>query len=256
MTPELASLKGSGLHPLVAFIDEVQELMTSKHGKVAGEILEKVIKLGRALGVILLLGTQIPDKDSLPTGITRNVNTRFCLSVLDQTANDMILGTSAYKQGYRATVFEPGKDAGWGIVRGLGVPGARRSFDVNSVSAGRIVARATALRIKAGTMPDPEAHSRDAGPRFDLLGDLAKVWPVGEKAAWNETLCTLLAELRPDVYAGWEAAQLTTALKPHGAVTVLDVGRRIDGKPVTRRGIKHAEVLAAIAERDRRKAGD
>jgi len=254
VTPELASLKGSGLHPLVAFIDEVQELMTSRYGKAAGEILEKVIKLGRALGVILLLGTQIPDKDSLPTGITRNVNTRFCLSVLDQTANDMILGTSAYKQGHRATVFEPGKDAGWGILRGLGAPGARRSFDVNSVSAARIVARATALRVKTGTMP--EAQSRDTGPRFDLLGDLAKVWPDGEKAAWNENLCALLGELRPDVYAGWEAAQLTTALKPHRAVTVLDVGRRIDGKAVTRRGIRHAELLTAIAERDRNKATD
>src|SRR6185369_5419240 len=120
VTPELASLKGSGLHPLVAWIDEIQELMTSRYGKEAGEILEKVIKLGRALGVILLIGTQIPDKDSLPTGITRNVNTRYCLSVADQTANDMILGTSAYKQGYRATVFEPVVQAGWGILRGIG----------------------------------------------------------------------------------------------------------------------------------------
>ena len=125
VTPELASLKGSGLHPLVVFIDEVQELFRhSKYGKEAGEICEKVIKLGRALGVIILLGTQIPDKDSLPTGITRNVNTRFCLSVADQTANDMILGTSAYKNGYRATVFEPVVEAGWGILSGLGKPGA------------------------------------------------------------------------------------------------------------------------------------
>ncbi len=122
VTPELASLKGSGLHPLVAWFDELQELMTSKYGKDAGELLEKVIKLGRALGVIILIGTQIPDKDSLPTGITRNVNSRFCLSVADQTANDMILGTSAYKLGYRATVFQPVTEAGWGILAGFGKP--------------------------------------------------------------------------------------------------------------------------------------
>ena len=30
VTPELASLKGSGLHPLVAFIDEIQELMRQR----------------------------------------------------------------------------------------------------------------------------------------------------------------------------------------------------------------------------------
>ncbi|WP_433208073.1 cell division protein FtsK [Dactylosporangium sp. CS-047395] len=256
VTPELASLKGSGLHPLVAWFDELQELMTSKYGKAAGEILEKVIKLGRALGIIILLGTQIPDKDSLPTGITRNVNSRFCLSVADQTANDMILGTSAYKNGHRATVFQPVKEAGWGILAGFGKPSPVRSFYVDTTAAARIIARAIALRVKAGTMPNPEEQTRDTTPAFDLLGDLAQIWPAGEKAAWNETLCALLAELRPDVYGGWEAAQLSTALKPHSAVKVGDVGRRIDGKATTRRGIKHADLLAAIAERDRKQRTD
>lgn len=255
VTPELASLKGSGLHPLVAWFDELQELMTSKYGKDAGELLEKVIKLGRALGVIILIGTQIPDKDSLPTGITRNVNSRFCLSVADQTANDMILGTSAYKQGLRATVFQPVVEAGWGILRGFGPKAsAVRSFYVNTTDAARIVARAVALRTSAGTLPKADEQTRQVAPVADVLGDLARIWPGDDKAAWNETLCGLLAELRPEVYGGWEAAQLTTALKPHAAVKVGDVGRRIDGKPVTRRGIKHADLLAAIAERDRKRS--
>ncbi|MGK5442664.1 cell division protein FtsK [Micromonospora sp. URMC 105] len=255
VTPELASLKGSGLHPLVAWFDELQELMTSKYGKDAGEILEKVIKLGRALGVIILIGTQIPDKDSLPTGITRNVNSRFCLSVADQTANDMILGTSAYKNGYRATVFQPVIEAGWGILRGFGPKAsAVRSFYVDTTAAARIVARAVALRTTAGTLPKLDEQTRDVAPVADVLGDLARVWPGDDKAAWNETLCALLAELRPDVYGGWEAAQLSTALKPHPLVKVGDVGRRIDGKATTRRGIKHADLLAAIAERDRKRS--
>lgn len=256
VTAELASLKGSGLHPLVAWFDELQELMTSKYGKEAGEILEKVIKLGRALGVIILIGTQIPDKDSLPTGITRNVNSRFCLSVADQTANDMILGTSAYKQGYRATVFQPVVEAGWGILRGFGPKAsAVKSYYVDTSKAAQVIARAVALRTKAGTLPKPDEQPRHA-PVVDVLADLAQIWPGDEKSAWNETLCTLLAELRPDVYSGWEAAQLTTALKPHPLVKVADIGRRIDGKAVTRRGIRHADILAAITERDRRKSGN
>jgi S-DNA-T family DNA segregation ATPase FtsK/SpoIIIE len=255
VTPELASLKGSGLHPLVAWFDELQELMTSKYGKDAGEILEKVIKLGRALGVIILIGTQIPDKDSLPTGITRNVNSRFCLSVADQTANDMILGTSAYKQGYRATVFVPVDEAGWGILRGFGPkPSAVKSYYVNTTKAAQVVTRAVALRSAAGTLPKPDEQTREVAPVADVLGDLAQVWPGDDDKAWNETLCALLAELRPDVYRGWEAAQLTTALKPHPLVKVGDVGRRIDGKPTTRRGIKHTDLLAAIAERDRKRS--
>jgi S-DNA-T family DNA segregation ATPase FtsK/SpoIIIE len=256
VTPELASLKGSGLHPLVAWFDELQELMTSKYGKDAGELLEKVIKLGRALGIIILIGTQIPDKDSLPTGITRNVNSRFCLSVADQTANDMILGTSAYKNGYRATVFRPVDEAGWGILRGFG-PGATavRSYYVDTNAAARIVARAVALRTAAGNIPTFPAE-REMAPTHHVLDDLARVWPGDEKSAWNETLCANLAELRPEVYGGWESAQLTAALKPHPAITVTSVGRRIDGKQITRRGILHTELLTAIAERDRKRSAD
>ncbi|HEX5115112.1 MAG TPA: cell division protein FtsK [Pseudonocardiaceae bacterium] len=254
VTPELASLKGSGLHPLVVFIDEIQELILSPFGRKAGDILEKVIKLGRALGVILLLGTQIPDKDSLPTGITRNVNTRFCLSVADQAANDMILGTSAYRAGYRATVFRPVVEAGWGILAGLGDTAARRCFKVDTDAAGRVVARAIALRTKAGTMPEPESGTREAGAAYDVLGDVATVWPVGEDAAWNETLIERLTELRPAIYAGWKPAQLTTALDVYG-VKVAQIGRRIKGKTVNRRGPSHADIATAMTERNRKRHG-
>ncbi|WP_220040053.1 cell division protein FtsK [Nonomuraea aridisoli] len=253
VTPELASLKGSGLHPLIVAVDEVQELfLHSQYGKEAGEICEKVIKLGRALGVILLLGTQIPDKDSLPTGITRNVNTRYCMSVADQVANDMILGTSMYKNGYRATVFEPVTDAGWGILIGLGKPAARRSYYLDTRDAEKVIARAMQLRGLAGTLPEPGTQARDDSPVFDILADLADIWPAGENAAWNEALCARLTELRPDVYTGWKSEQLTSALKPYG-LKVGDIGRRIEGKPVTRRGIRLDDLTEAIAERNRQK---
>jgi S-DNA-T family DNA segregation ATPase FtsK/SpoIIIE len=254
VTPELASLKSSGLHPLVVFVDEVQELFLSRHGKQVTEIAERVIKLGRALGVILLLGTQIPDRDSLPPGITRNVSNRFCLSVADQVANDMILGTSAYKSGYRATVFEPVTEAGWGILAGMGKPGARRSFYVNTADAAKVVARAVALRTKAGTLPDTADQERAAGPTYDVLTDVATVWPADQDAVWNETLIDLLTGYRPDVYAGWKPVQLTSALATHG-VKVGQIGRRIDGKAVTRRGPTHDEITSAIAERDRKRNG-
>ena len=149
----------------MAWFDELQELGKSKYGKEAGEILEKVIKLGRALGVIILIGTQIPDKDSLPTGITRNVNTRFCCSVADQTANDMILGTSAYKQGYRATVFEPVVEAGWGILPGSA---SRRPAVVLRQHHRRAPGRGPRDRRphRAGTLPAPA----DADPRHRRRG--------------------------------------------------------------------------------------
>jgi S-DNA-T family DNA segregation ATPase FtsK/SpoIIIE len=253
VTPELARLKGSGLHPLVVFVDEIQELfLHSSYGKEAAELAEKVIKLGRALGVILLIGTQIPDKSSLPTGITRNVNTRFCLSVADQVANDMILGTSAYKLGYRATVFKPVEEAGWGILSGVGKTGAVRSFYVDNAAAQKVMARAVAYRTKAGNLPTSEDRGRQAGPAYDVLADVAYVWPQGEDAVWNETLIDRLAEYRPEVYAGWKPEQLTGALKPHG-VRVDQIGRRIDGKAITRRGPRRDDITNKIAERNRKR---
>src|SRR5262249_19138365 len=211
------------------FVDEVQELFRHpRFGKSAGERAEQVIKLGRALGVILLLGTQIPDKDSLPTGITRNVNTRFCLSVADQTANDMILGTSMYKLGHRATTFKPGPppegEAGWGILRGIGDTGPARSYYVDTDKAAAVIARAIELRTAAGTLP--EASPARQLPTFDVLADVAAVWPAGEDAAWNETLLERLTHLRPEVYDRWEPAQLTAALATFGVKTG-QVGRRI-----------------------------
>jgi S-DNA-T family DNA segregation ATPase FtsK/SpoIIIE len=253
VTPELAALPGSGLHPLVVFADEIQELFTfGKTGKEAGETAEKCIKLFRALGIILLLGTQIPDKDSLPTGITRNINTRFCLSVADQVANDMILGTSAYKLGYRATVFEPGTEAGWGILAGMGKPGARRSFYIDNDQAARVMARAIEARAAAGVLPEPQ--DGPARPAADVLADVAAIWPAGEDAAWNETLLERLTNLRPETYGRWEPAQLTTALAGFGIGTG-QIGRRVGGKTVNRRGPAHADILRAVTERNRNRGG-
>ena len=253
VTPELASLPGSGLHPLIVFVDEIQELfLFGKLGKSAGETAEKCIKLFRALGIWLILGTQIPDRDSLPPGITRNINTRFCLSVADQVANDMILGTSMYKLGYRATVFEPVTEAGWGILAGIGKPGARRSFSIDNDQAAKVMARAIDLRGAAGVLPAPDSTTdRHAA---DVLADVAAVWPPGEDAAWNETLLERLAQLRPEVYARWEPAQLTTALSGYG-ITTGQIGRRIDGRTVNRRGPARADITAAITDRNQNRGG-
>ncbi len=171
----------------------------------------------------------------------------------------MILGTSQYQLGHRATVFKPGPpseggEAGWGILRGIGDTGARLSYYVDNDAAARVISHAIEARTAAGTLPEPDTQTRQA-PTSDVLTDVATIWPAGEDAAWNETLLGLLAEHGLTAYDGWSPQDLTNALSVHG-VKVRQIGRRIDGKTVNRRGPELDWIHTAIAERNQKLAAE
>ena len=68
VSPELAGNRRLGLYPIVLAIDECQDLFGHPDcGDEAGQLATRIIKLGPAIGVMLLLGTQRPDSKSLPT---------------------------------------------------------------------------------------------------------------------------------------------------------------------------------------------
>ncbi len=255
VTPELASRKGLGLHPLVLAVDECQELFSHpEHGKEAAVLCTAIIKRGPAFGVILLLATQRPDKDSLPTGVSANVGIRFCLRVMGQIENDMVLGTSAYKNGLRATQFTM-RDLGIGYLLGAAPdPQVVRSAYLDGPAAEKVCERARQLRDKAGRLTGHAAGDTQAAPAaaVSLLDDVLAVVGAGETKVWSETVIDRLAELRPETYGGWEPEQLAGALRPHGIDTV-QISRRIDGRQVNRRGIDRATIAAAVTERDRRR---
>ncbi|MET9860601.1 FtsK/SpoIIIE domain-containing protein [Streptomyces smyrnaeus] len=255
VTAELAKTKSLGLHPLVLAIDECQELfMHDKYRKEAANLCTAIIKRGRALGVILLLATQRPDKDSLPTAISANVGTRFCLRVMGQTENDMILGTSMYKRGIQASTFTK-SDLGIGyLVGAVDEPQIVRGNYLDNPQADSVCERARQARIKAGTLSGLAAgeEPQREGRNETLLADILAVVPPKEAKVWNETVIERLAELRPETYEGWGAEQLTSALKPFGIETT-QIGRRIDGKVVNRRGIVRADIARIAAERDEKR---
>ncbi|MGC0337906.1 FtsK/SpoIIIE domain-containing protein [Streptomyces sp. SLBN-8D4] len=255
ITRQIADKRSLKLWPLVGVFDECQNLFAHpKYGKQAGDDAEFIIKLGRALGVILVLATQRPDKDSLPTGISGNVSIRFALKVAGQVENDMILGTSAYKNGVRATSFRPEIDAGNGYLAGAtALPVVVRTAYLDDNATHAIAQRAHALRKAEGTLSGhalgEEAEST-SGPSYDLLADVAAVVPPTEERVWNERIAARLAELRPEVYGGWKGENVTSALKPHGITTRGVAGMTDDGERTTRRGIVRDDLTKAIAERD------
>ncbi|KPC82408.1 cell division protein FtsK [Streptomyces sp. NRRL S-4] len=254
VTSELANKPKLGLHPIVIGVDECQVWFEHpKHGGEFEEICTDLVKRGPATGIVLLLATQRPDAKALPTGISANASARWCLKVMGQLENDMVLGTSSYKRGIRATMFS-WKDKGIHYFVGEGSD-ARivSSVYVDAPTAEVIGLRARRLREAAGTLTGHAAGEsfEDREPSgFDLLADILAVVPAEEPKLWSEVVVARLAELRPDVYGGWEPEQLAAALKPHGISTGQVWGKTEAGKGANRRGIERSHILTSIAERD------
>lgn len=257
--PLIAKKRSLGLSVLLAGIDECQNLFAHKtFGAEAGELAEFIIKVGRSLGVILLLATQRPDRDSLPTGVSANVSIRFCLRVMGQTENDMVLGTSAYKNGIRATQFTK-DDKGIGYLVGAAEePQIVRTYLLKQDATAAIAAKARALREAAGTLSgyalDPEGtetQARAATSRtvLDDLDELFSTLPFHEEKIRGEELLALLQSHNPGAYDTWKVETLTAALKPHG-VASLDVARRADGKQTVRKGYTRDALRDAITGRN------
>ncbi|HEY9472428.1 MAG TPA: hypothetical protein VIS06_01120, partial [Mycobacteriales bacterium] len=251
VTRELANRAGLGLHPIVAVIDECQNLfLHSEFGKEAAEHCEYIIKLGRALGVTLILATQRPDKDSLPKGISANVSIRFCLRVTGQVENDMVLGTSAYQNGIRATTLRP-SDRGIGyLVGAYDEPRVVRSAYIDREQADKIALRARAAREAAGTLTGyaiGETIERETGPDRGILADLVTVWPAGADRAHSDVLCAALATAWPDRYDGWTPATLAAALRPHQVTTGQTWAPCVDGTPSNHQGITRSALDQAVS---------
>jgi S-DNA-T family DNA segregation ATPase FtsK/SpoIIIE len=246
VTPELAARKSLGLHPIVVGIDECQVMFThGKHGDEFEALCTDLIKRGPALGIILVLATQRPDAKSLPTGISGNAGARFCLRVMGQQENDMVLGTSMYRNGYRATSFTAA-DKGMGLLVGVyDDPTMVRTYYVDAPTAERVVARAVELRTAAGTLPTGE-QPRERVQAYNLLADVRAVWVPGETALWSELIVPRLAELRPDIYGTWDVKTFGAAMKAAGVATV-SIHRKLDGgKGSTKYGVKLDALTAAL----------
>ncbi|MBY8872877.1 cell division protein FtsK [Micromonospora sp. PLK6-60] len=260
VTDELASNRKLGLHPIGIGIDECQRgFEHPKYGAEIEEICEDLVRRGPAVGIMLKLATQRPDAKSLPTGISANAVLRFCLKVMGQTENDMVLGTSMYRNGIRATMFSR-RDKGIGYLAGEGdEPVIVKTFEIDGPTAEAIVARARKARERygnvtghaAGVVLDTTAVRRDT-----ILEDVAGVMAEAEPKLWSTVIVKRLAALRPDVYAGFTADQLREALKVHGLTTKQCWGEDTDtGESGNRKGFHRADVLAALTKRDREASG-
>jgi S-DNA-T family DNA segregation ATPase FtsK/SpoIIIE len=241
ITRELAA---RGFRPIVAFFDEVQNVfMHPEHGAQAAEDAAYVIRVFRALGIIIVLSTQRPDKDSLPTAVSGIVTARFCLKVPDYASNDMILGTGAYKAGYKATLFRAKTDAGLGWLKGDGDPQILRTYYHDLPATEKIAARARLLRERAGVLSGYALGLDDevAAPR-DVLADLLAVFDGSPGMHWG-VAADRLAERFPDRWADLTGETLSAQCRSLGVKSV-DV--RIEG--IALKGCRKVAVAQAAGQ--------
>jgi S-DNA-T family DNA segregation ATPase FtsK/SpoIIIE len=221
VTRELAA-RHRELRPLVAIFDEVQNLLTDRqHGEQAAEDLAYTIRVGRALGIIVVLSTQRPDAKIIPTAITGLIVARFCLMVPDQPANDLVLGTTSYRRGYDATVFRPKLDAGLGWLKGgeEGIPQICRTYYLNIPDAEKIAARAREIRERAGVLSGYALGEYEAAEARDVLADVLAVFGADRGLQWEE-LAERLAERWPGRWADLTAEAISAQCRKLGVPSV------------------------------------
>ncbi|MER7131339.1 hypothetical protein [Streptosporangium saharense] len=237
VTPELAAMPGSGLHPVVIIIDEAHELLPDPE---VADACERLIRRGRALNLIVILATQIPDAKSVPPNITRCVTMRACLAVRGHQENDMILGTGSYKAGITGTAFRPEIDAGWAMVTGLREPIAVRAQYPSEANAKKILARAAQLR--GGRVA---WEQEDEAPRLDILIDVQQVWPMGRTGVQWEQLAELLREFRPEAYGDVSAESVSSLLRGLGVPS-----ENVKAGGLVLKGCKRTAIEAALEQRE------
>ena len=244
VTREIGTKRALKLWPVACIIDEAQNLFGhEKYGKQAGEDAVFIIKIGPAFGVMLDLATQRPDSKSLPTGVSSNVGLRFCLKVMDQTANDMVLGTSAYKNGIRATTFRPETDAGLGYLVGASSQAqVVRTYYLNGAATAQAAKRARGLREATGTLSGAALGEDGAAPQRDVLADVLEVLGDASGLHW-QPLAERLADRFADRWAGTSGDAVRSELATRGVPSVVVV---MDGQRA--RGARAADVAKAAGK--------
>lgn len=246
VTRDMAARRADHLYPIVAFFDEIQNVfMHPEYGKQAQEDAAYVIRVGRAYGLILVLSTQRPAADAVPTAVSGIVTNRFCLKVPDQPANDLVLGTSSYKAGYDSTVFRPKTDAGLGWLKAEGDPRIVKTYYLDLNDTEKVAKRARGLREAAGTLTGYAlGEGGDEVPDRVFAADVLSIFGADDNL-WSETIAARLRETLPEAYDGTLTRDAVGSQLRAAGVPVKDV--RETGKQ-QRKGCGRAAVAAVAAE--------
>ena len=246
VTPELAADRRLGLHPIAIAWDECQiPFEHPEHGKELIAIATDLTKRGPALGIMLMLATQRPDANSIPTPISANAVLRMCLKVMGQVENDMVLGTSMYKNGYRATMFSR-EDKGVFLFAGEGLnPVIMRGYGFDMGPSKAICARARMMREAAGLLTG-YALGEDADDEVRSIANDVLLVFRDDARLYTETIAERLRESLLAYYSDITPEAVRSQLAAVGVAS--KKVREPGGAP--RAGFERAAVIAVVSNPD------
>jgi S-DNA-T family DNA segregation ATPase FtsK/SpoIIIE len=250
--------KRRDLCPIIVGIDETQSYFeygdegNKEHKKIRQELaagITELVKLGPALGIIVILASQNVTATTIPRPISTNAPYRACLKVADQIANDQILGTSAYSQGLDATQLDY-EDNGVLYLRadGTGTRVVRTVAGLDAPVAESIAARARSYRDEAGLLTGDAAGEDGVEEKFevDLLADCCDV--MDHPTVTRMHLAPLLERLvllRPGIWGHLDVEALGSMLRAAGVPT----GQvKVDGRNTT--GVKREDLDVMVDDED------
>lgn len=225
------------LRPLTVIFDEIHRMFDQGDNpdfKAYADLLGKVLKAVRFVGITVIGITQLAGGESIPGVVTRASRVRVCLRVSEAVSFRQIFG-----------------DAGQGVFSSLGIARFPRGTALFSAEDGSPVKvqchyltpalpgigeRAKALREQARTLPaDSERPTLDTTDPTTLLGHILDAIPTtaptggpgDAEVAWLGELETTLAR-HPDYTGrapGWLSGELRSRAVPTGQLNRRDATR-------------------------------
>jgi S-DNA-T family DNA segregation ATPase FtsK/SpoIIIE len=293
ITPAISRDPNLGMPLTAVIIDEVhvflenptrQEIGGKKTtlGEYIADLLTYLVRKGPAAGIVVILATQRPDSNTIPSRLRAVLGSRFALRVMDWRDSNIVLGEQMNTRGYDASTLLP-SHKGVGILRPDGDTDAGadvlamivRTYYMPNPEWREICARGRALREAAGTLAGHAAgdDTKQAVDAAKVVKALGAGTPDGPSTA--DRLPSLPEPLASVVdYLGQElnarafipTAELVEALdveptlfgrqmRDLGCQSIRDYATQDDGTERRVRGYHTAAIRAAVESERGRVAG-
>lgn len=259
LTPELARNRQMGMPVRVIIIDEVQRYLQG-HGERSKEILAllvELVKVGPSTGYIVVLATQKPTANVIPTDLRDQIDIRMALRMMTTAGSTTILGD--VPAGLDPIQFTK-KHKGVGVLIGA-------ETDDDAEDNGQIVRthllfgqvledaldRCHDLRKSLGLLTGLSAGDDvfEESTPHRLLDDVLDSVGLDEDRLPTVTVLERIAAAHPNRYDGWSVDRLRAALRDYGVSTSHQINRKAnapddDGGRANLRGIDVEEVRESL----------